>query len=75
VSSPERTRRSAPRSSSTGGDNYKTQYDDEDEASGQSYGVTTEPNDDPLPGEPPAAAEESAKGSSQLADDEDFDVF
>ena len=56
------------------GDNYKTQYDDEGEASGQSYGVTTEPNDDPLPGEPPAAAA-PAKGNAQLADDEDFDLF
>jgi hypothetical protein len=57
------------------GDNYKTQYDDEAEKSGQSYGVTVEPNDDPLPDEPPAAAAASAKGSTQLADDEDFDLF
>ena len=42
-------------------DNYKTQHDDEGEASGQSYGVTTEPNDNPLPGAAAAAA-----------DDEDF---
>ena len=54
------------------GDNYKTQYDDEGEKSGQSYGGTVEPNDDPLPGE---GAASPAKGSSQLADDEDFDLF
>jgi hypothetical protein len=44
--------------------NYKTQYDDEGERSGQSYGVTTALNDAPLPGE-------AALGSGQLSDDED----
>jgi hypothetical protein len=50
------------------GDNYKTQYDDEGETSGQSYGVTSEPSDAPLPGEPLATREAP---TGQLADDED----
>jgi hypothetical protein len=54
------------------GDNYKTQYDDELEKSGQSYGVTVEPNDDPLPGGQPSAAASPRKGSGQLGDDEDM---
>jgi hypothetical protein len=53
-------------------ENYKTQYDDEGEQSGQSYGVTTEPNDAPLPDEPPAATDAPAKAGGQAADDEDF---
>jgi hypothetical protein len=52
-------------------ENYKTQYDDEGEKTGQSYGVSSEPNDAPLPGEP-LAGEAPAKGSAQLADDEEF---
>lgn len=39
-------------------ENYKTRFDDEGEASGQSYGVTTEPKGDPPPGAPAAAADD-----------------
>ena len=53
------------------GDNYKTQYDDEGEASGQSFGVTVEPNDDLLPGEP-VPSETASSADTQLADDEDL---
>jgi hypothetical protein len=50
------------------GDNYKTQYDDEGESSGQSYGVTSEPNDDPLPG----PSGEAKPADAQLADGGEF---
>jgi hypothetical protein len=53
-------------------ENYKTQYDDEVETSGQSYGVASKSNDDPLPGEPTTTGETPAKSSAQLADDEEF---
>jgi hypothetical protein len=54
------------------GDNYKSQFDDPGEETGQSYGLEAEPSSDPLPGEPPAATEAPAKSSGQLADDEEF---
>jgi hypothetical protein len=38
--------------------NYKTQFDEGDEKSGQSYGVEKQPCSDPLPKGPPAAAED-----------------
>jgi hypothetical protein len=51
------------------GNNYRSQYDDPGEETGQSYGLEAEPCSDPLPGEAQAAA---ARGSAQLADDEEF---